>query len=56
MISEMVRLNKKLEGCLLNSETVKEVVIAENAAEYLFVYVKDAMYCMLNESDVLLLS
>lgn len=56
MISETVRLNKKLDGGLLDAETVKEVVIAENAAEYVYVYLKDVLYCMLNDSDGLLLS
>ena len=51
-----MRLNKKLDGSLLDAETIKEVVIAENAAEYMYVYVKDVMFCLLNDSDVLLLS
>ena len=56
IIAEIVRLNKKLDGSLLDAETIKEVVIAENAAEYMYVYVKDVMFCLLNDSDVLLLS
>lgn len=56
IISEIVRLNKKLDKCLLDAETIKEVLIAENVAEYMYVYIKDVMFCLLNDSDVLLLT
>jgi hypothetical protein len=45
-----------LGGVLLSAGTVRDVMLAENAAEYLLVYAKDVVYCVVNGTDGILLS
>lgn len=41
---------------MLSAGTVRDVLLAENAAEYLLVYAKDVVYCVGNGTDAILLS
>ena len=55
MMAELLRLNSKLGGKLLDPFVVRDVLLAENAEEHLFIYLKDVVYSILNDSDPLFL-
>jgi hypothetical protein len=56
MIGEILRLNSKLGEKLLDPKVIREVLLAENAEEFLFVYLKDVIYSIINGCDPLFLS
>lgn len=53
IIAEIIKLNNNLGRKLLDAEVVKEVLLAQNAQEHLFVYLKDVIYCIINGTDLL---
>jgi len=51
MIEELLRLNKKLGDTVLDSLIIRDVLLAEGAEQYWFVYLKDVVFAMINECD-----